>query len=634
MRHGFETLWVLTVSLGLVGAAPAGRVGREQEGHGPEGHESRLAVTSVRVDVAGRRLTVSGQSLGPDRRLRLTLAGSLLKVLSASPTEIVAALPPGLTPGTYVLSIGGRGPDKDWVVDVAVSSAGSPGPPGPKGEKGDKGDPGATGPGGPEGPRGERGDVGPTGPAGGLASLDSLSGIRCTREGQAGVVELSFAADGVATLVCQISAQGNRAPVANAGPDQNVAVGGTVSLDGSASFDPEGQPLTFTWTQASGPSVGPLSGATPSFAAPGFGALLQFDLVVSDGLLSSTPDHVEVYVVAGGTTVPNVVFVTSSTYSVSQLGGSVSAADIACQQAADSAGLLGTYFAWLSSSSSQAGARVLSRNPAPRGWVRPDGLPFADTPLGLFNGVVFYPPRVTELGTFVDEDLVWTGTLPDGTVGVQTCNDWTTTSGSARVGSTAGGTGAWTSGYVSSCSAAHRLYCFGVGRTATVSPARPSNMRTAFLSKSSFATNQGISGADALCNAEAQGAGLTGTHLALLATTSSSAASRFGPGAPWVRVDGVIVFESLSDLLSQTLRASLDVGPGGERSNLVGAWTGAAGTNLVGTAASTCNNWSVNTNSETGQTGSANLASPGFFNAFGSPGCGSAAGQRLYCLQQ
>src|SRR5205814_8814755 len=40
----------------------------------------------------------------------------------------------------------------------------------------------------------------------------------------------------------------NRPPMANAGNDQNVNEGATVSLSGSAS-DPDNNPLTLTWSQ-------------------------------------------------------------------------------------------------------------------------------------------------------------------------------------------------------------------------------------------------------------------------------------------------------------------------------------------------------------------------------------------------
>ena len=40
----------------------------------------------------------------------------------------------------------------------------------------------------------------------------------------------------------------NTPPSANAGPDQNVTAGELVQLDGTASSDPDGDQLTFSWS--------------------------------------------------------------------------------------------------------------------------------------------------------------------------------------------------------------------------------------------------------------------------------------------------------------------------------------------------------------------------------------------------
>ncbi|MDY0002007.1 MAG: M36 family metallopeptidase [Polyangia bacterium] len=76
-------------------------------------------------------------------------------------------------------------------------------------------------------------------------------------------------------------------PFADAGPDQTVAPGALVELDGTGSSDPQGDALSFLWTQVTGAMVS-LEGAdtaTPSFAAPlGEDATaLVFELTVSDG---------------------------------------------------------------------------------------------------------------------------------------------------------------------------------------------------------------------------------------------------------------------------------------------------------------------------------------------------------------
>lgn len=89
---------------------------------------------------------------------------------------------------------------------------------------------------------------------------------------------------------------GNRAPAANAGPDQAVAVGDAVTLDGTGSSDPDSDPLLYRWSMTARPagstaSLDSTTGATPGFIADRAGDFVV-QLTVSDGTVDSSPDTV------------------------------------------------------------------------------------------------------------------------------------------------------------------------------------------------------------------------------------------------------------------------------------------------------------------------------------------------------
>ena len=87
----------------------------------------------------------------------------------------------------------------------------------------------------------------------------------------------------------------NNPPIADAGDDQTVQENSSVNLDGSGSYDLDGEALTYSWVQTAGSTVS-LSDSTavnPSFTAPfvsSTGETLIFELTVSDGIDIATDD--------------------------------------------------------------------------------------------------------------------------------------------------------------------------------------------------------------------------------------------------------------------------------------------------------------------------------------------------------
>jgi hypothetical protein len=92
----------------------------------------------------------------------------------------------------------------------------------------------------------------------------------------------------------------NQVPIADAGSNVVATAGSVVTLDGSASFDPDGTAISYVWSQTGGTSVS-LSGsntARPSFTA-GQAGVYTFELRVYDGQDTSSPASVTVTVQSG-----------------------------------------------------------------------------------------------------------------------------------------------------------------------------------------------------------------------------------------------------------------------------------------------------------------------------------------------
>lgn len=153
-------------------------------------------------------------------------------------------------------------------------------------------------------------------PAGSAAALTGATGIKPTftpdlagtyvaslvvNDGRVNSVAATATVTVAAAMTAAVAvatAAANVAPMARVGAAQNTVTGSIVSLDGSASTDANGDPLTFAWTLTSRPtgSVAALAGATsarPTFTADLAGTYVA-SLLVNDGKVNSTAATVTV----------------------------------------------------------------------------------------------------------------------------------------------------------------------------------------------------------------------------------------------------------------------------------------------------------------------------------------------------
>ncbi|MDS0279521.1 malectin domain-containing carbohydrate-binding protein [Halomicroarcula sp. S1AR25-4] len=107
----------------------------------------------------------------------------------------------------------------------------------------------------------------------------------------------------------------NQAPIADAGDDQTVDEGTSVTLNATGSSDPDGDQLGYTWTQTAGPdvSLSANDAQEPTFTAPEVSSdeTLTFEVNVSDGQDYDT-DLVNVTVQDTDTATGDVVFAVNS----------------------------------------------------------------------------------------------------------------------------------------------------------------------------------------------------------------------------------------------------------------------------------------------------------------------------------
>jgi hypothetical protein len=91
----------------------------------------------------------------------------------------------------------------------------------------------------------------------------------------------------------------NRAPQAESAGNISATPGSMALLDGSASSDPDGDPLTYTWTQVQGPpvTIQVVAPGVSQFQVPNTPTTLVFVLTVSDGEATSTTVNLTVNII-------------------------------------------------------------------------------------------------------------------------------------------------------------------------------------------------------------------------------------------------------------------------------------------------------------------------------------------------
>ncbi len=101
--------------------------------------------------------------------------------------------------------------------------------------------------------------------------------------------------DGVETIYTLDIVYNNKPPSADAGVDQDDYEGNTVTLDASNSNDPDGDSISYQWTQTDGPEVDLSDESTvnPTFVAPNYQFWddeLTFQLRIEDGTFRTTDE--------------------------------------------------------------------------------------------------------------------------------------------------------------------------------------------------------------------------------------------------------------------------------------------------------------------------------------------------------
>jgi len=294
----------------------------------------------------------------------------------------------------------------------------------------------------------------------------------------------------------------------------------------------------------------------------------------------------------------NLIFATNTLLQFDK--GSAAAYDEDCNAAATTAGINNAagndYVAAVSDSVSTLRTRLGN---SARGWIRRDGAPFADTQAALFTSdVVWNPILFDEYGRRGPSKYAFTGSTSTGAAHQWSCENWTTTTSTPQWngGSIFGGPSVWLAGISGSCQNDGRsVICMGRGRSTQVS-LTPATGRRVWLTTTAFALD-GTATPDQKCQAE-RPAGVA-TARALIATLSRTAASVLDMAATYVRPDGTVVGTGAQLVARGELGSGIwqraDLGYSVLTRSNTRVWTGQTTLTEVGTATTTCEDWTATT---------------------------------------
>jgi len=336
-----------------------------------------------------------------------------------------------------------------------------------------------------------------------------------------------------------------------------------------------------------------------------------------------------------------------------EAGGNVglAAGDAICVARAAAANLPdpGQFVAWMSDSTNDAYCRIHGFNgtkanlcgqatlPGGAGpWQRVDGSPFMAVIERAIEADIYMPLSLDEFGATVNNQRIYTGTMPDGTAADLHCDNWLVDD-DVRVGTTSQTYPGWTHVAGRAFCNSGRLACLQKGSGPALS-LPPSGRKQAFITwervNGNLGTsplaggNAGIAAADAICRNSAQAANLyeAQSYKAYIAA-GSNAAARFQNDGPWFRLDGVRFADDFAQIGSGFVRAPLNLTETGlyRNSFVIYAWTGVDNNGSFGAS---CNNW--NASSGAGWTSLPEADGPRWPRANLDSACSSM--YSLYCL--